>query len=79
MKTSALVYVYPFGSLHWFQGLRVDFQNRRMEKLYIRGIPFTDIRMRRRNEALIRSRKTYMELENTYLRLRISAIQVLNG
>ena len=63
----------------WFQGPRVDFQNRRMEKLYIRGIPFTDIRMRRRNEALIRSRKTYMELENAYLGLRISAIQVLNG
>ena len=63
----------------WAQGLRVDIQNRRMEKLYIRGVPFTDSRMVRMNETLIRRKKAFLELEASYLRLRFSAMQALNG
>ena len=60
----------------WAQGLRVDIQNRRMEKLYLQGVPFTDKRM---NETLIRRKKSFLELEASYLRLRFSAMQALNG
>ena len=63
----------------WAQGLRVDIQNRRMEKLYLQGVPFTDKRMIRLNEILIRRKKSFLELEASYLRLRFSAMQALNG